>query len=68
MGKPDKAGAYANQRLNLTESGKVQGRIMAWPRLRTGPEKFGRPGLLGGLRKRGYGGIVIEQVQVDPMP
>src|SRR6266516_1373504 len=29
-----------------------------WPRLRTGPEKFGRPGLLGGLRKRGYGGIV----------
>jgi hypothetical protein len=26
------------------------------PRSRTGPEKLGRPGLLGGLGKRGHGG------------
>ena len=26
------------------------------PRFRTGPEKLGRPGLSGGLGKRGYGG------------
>src|SRR6266566_7977797 len=56
MGKPDKVGAYANQRLNLTESGKVQGRIMAKTPNRTG--KIRPSGIIGGLRKRGYGGIV----------
>ena len=28
------------------------------PRLQTGPEKFGRPALYGGLAKRSHGGIV----------
>jgi hypothetical protein len=28
MSKPGKVGAYANRRLNLTESGKAQGRNM----------------------------------------
>jgi hypothetical protein len=28
------------------------------PRFQTGPEKFGRPGLSGGLEKRGQGGTV----------
>src|SRR2546430_15588604 len=68
MGKPDKAGAYANfsgpvrslghnSSLDLPSLSQGRSKEELWPRLRTGPEKFGRPGLLGGLRKRGYGGI-----------
>jgi hypothetical protein len=48
-------GAYADQRLNLAKLGRLKAER---PRLRTGPEKLGRPGLSGGLGKRGHGGNV----------
>jgi hypothetical protein len=52
VGKP---GAYANQSLNLTQ---LERPMEEKPRFRTGPEKLGRPGLSGGLGKRGVGEIV----------
>jgi hypothetical protein len=55
FGQTTEVGAYADQRLNLAKLGRLKEER---PRLRTGPEKLGRPGLLGGLGKRGHGGNV----------
>jgi hypothetical protein len=54
-GQTTEVGAYANQRLNLAKLGRPMEEM---PRFRTGPEKLGRPGLLGGPAKRSHGGIV----------
>ena len=54
-GQTTEVGAYANQRLNLAKLGRPM-EEMPW--FRTGPGKTGRPGLSGGLGKRGHGGIV----------
>jgi len=54
-GQTIKAGVYASQRLSLAKLGRpAEDR----PRSRTGPGRSGRPGLLGGLRKRDHGGNV----------
>jgi len=42
FGQTTEVGAYANRRLNLTKRGRPKEER---PRLRTGPEKLGRPGL-----------------------
>ena len=55
LGQTMEAGAYANQRLNLTKLGRLKEER---PGLRTGPGKSGRTGLSGGLGKRGHGGNV----------
>ena len=55
FGQTTEVGAYADQRLNLAKLGRLKEER---PRLRTGPEKLGRPGLSGGLGKRGHGGNV----------
>ena len=54
-GPTREVGAYANQSLNLTQ---LERPMEEKPRFRTGPEKLGRPGLSGGLGKRGVGEIV----------
>src|SRR6202040_3036427 len=54
-GQTTEVGAHANQRLNLAKLGRPMEEM---PRFRTGPEKLGRPGLLGGPAKRSHGGIV----------
>jgi hypothetical protein len=44
FGQTTEVGAYADQRLNLAKLGRLKDER---PRLRTGPEKLGRPGLSG---------------------
>ena len=53
MSKPRKVGAYANQRLNSTKLERLKEENQA-----SEPDlgKSGRPGLSGGLGKRGHGG------------
>jgi len=54
-GQTAKVGAYANQRLNPRQVGKVHGRKA---RASNRTREIWPSGIIGGLGKRGHGGIV----------